>query len=62
MSMDVFVAPCNRTRFSTDVDVLAIPYAAADLVGPIKDKPIRLERDALALDPMRASARRFCVW
>ncbi|MDF3080327.1 hypothetical protein [Burkholderia sola] len=49
MRPELFGAVCSRTTINTDVDVLAIPYAAADLIGPVMDKPIRLDRDALPL-------------
>ncbi|WP_175852863.1 4-hydroxy-2-oxovalerate aldolase [Burkholderia cepacia] len=47
--MEVFVAVCDRMGIETGVDVFAISDVAEDLVVPIMDSPIRLDRDALTL-------------
>ncbi|OXJ09705.1 4-hydroxy-2-oxovalerate aldolase [Burkholderia sp. HI2500] len=47
--MEVFVAVCDRMGIETGVDVFAISDVAEDLVVPIMDAPIRLDRDALTL-------------
>ncbi|KFG98361.1 hypothetical protein GQ56_0104745 [Burkholderia paludis] len=47
--MEVFVAVCDRMRIDAGVDVFAISDVAEDLVAPIMDAPIRLDRDALTL-------------
>ncbi|CAB3785809.1 4-hydroxy-2-oxovalerate aldolase 4 [Paraburkholderia caffeinitolerans] len=47
--MEVFVAVCDRMGIKTGVDVYAISDVAEDLVLPIMDTPIRVDRDALTL-------------
>ncbi len=47
--MEVLVAVCNRMGIATDVDVWKIQDVAEDLVVPIMDFPIRIDRDALTL-------------
>ncbi|WP_176059415.1 4-hydroxy-2-oxovalerate aldolase [Paraburkholderia sp. BCC1876] len=47
--MEVFVAVCERMEIHTGVDVFRISDVAEDLVVPIMDSPIRLDRDALTL-------------
>ncbi|WP_321958212.1 4-hydroxy-2-oxovalerate aldolase [Paraburkholderia bannensis] len=47
--MEVFVAVCERMGIETGVDVFAISDVAEDLVTPIMDAPIRIDRDALTL-------------
>ncbi|MFX1767025.1 4-hydroxy-2-oxovalerate aldolase [Paraburkholderia sp. A1RI-2L] len=47
--MEVFVAVCERMGIKTGVDVFAISDVAEDLVLPIMDTPIRVDRDALTL-------------
>jgi 4-hydroxy-2-oxovalerate/4-hydroxy-2-oxohexanoate aldolase len=47
--MEVFVAVCERMGIETGVDVFAISDVAEDLVLPIMDSPIRIDRDALTL-------------
>lgn len=47
--MEVFVAVCQRMGIETGVDVFAISDVAEDLVLPIMDAPIRIDRDALTL-------------
>ena len=47
--MEVLVAVCQRMGMETGVDVFAIQDVADDLVVPIMDFPIRIDRDALTL-------------
>jgi len=47
--MEVFVAVCERMGIHTGVDVFKISDVAEDLVVPIMDAPIRIDRDALTL-------------
>ncbi|HEY9279801.1 MAG TPA: 4-hydroxy-2-oxovalerate aldolase [Eoetvoesiella sp.] len=47
--MEVLVAVCELMGINTGVDVFKIQDVAEDLVVPIMDFPIRLDRDALTL-------------
>ncbi|NMG76486.1 4-hydroxy-2-oxovalerate aldolase [Aromatoleum diolicum] len=47
--MEVLVAVCARMGIETGVDVFGIQDVAEDLVVPIMDFPIRIDRDALTL-------------
>ncbi len=47
--MEVLVAVCDRLGLRTGVDVWKIQDVADDLVVPIMDFPIRIDRDALTL-------------
>jgi 4-hydroxy-2-oxovalerate/4-hydroxy-2-oxohexanoate aldolase len=47
--MEVFVAVCERMGIETGVDVFSISDVAEDLVLPIVDAPVRIDRDALTL-------------
>lgn len=47
--MEVLVAVCDRMGIETGVDVWKIQDVAEDLVVPIMDFPIRVDRDALTL-------------
>ncbi|MBS0445661.1 MAG: 4-hydroxy-2-oxovalerate aldolase [Proteobacteria bacterium] len=47
--MEVLVAVCDRMGIATGIDVWKIQDVAEDLVVPIMDFPIRLDRDALTL-------------
>ena len=47
--MEVLVAVCDRMGIQTGVDVWKIQDVAEDLVVPIMDFPIRIDRDALTL-------------
>ena len=47
--MEVLVAVCDRMGINTGVDVWKIQDVAEDLVVPIMDFPIRIDRDALTL-------------
>ena len=47
--MEVLVAVCARMGIATGIDVWKIQDVAEDLVVPIMDFPIRIDRDALTL-------------
>ena len=47
--MEVFIAVCDRMGIETGVDVFKIQDVAEDLVVPMMDHPIRIDRDALTL-------------
>jgi len=47
--MEVFIAVCARMGIETGVDLFRIQDVAEDLVVPIMDHPIRVDRDALTL-------------
>ncbi|QHE88837.1 4-hydroxy-2-oxovalerate aldolase [Hydrogenophaga sp. BPS33] len=47
--MEVFVAVCARMGIETGVDVFAIQDVAEDIVVPLMDQPIRIDRNALTL-------------
>ena len=47
--MEVLVAVCDLMGIETNVDVFKIQDVAEDLVFPIMDFPIRIDRDALTL-------------
>jgi 4-hydroxy-2-oxovalerate/4-hydroxy-2-oxohexanoate aldolase len=47
--MEVFVAVCNRMGIETGVDLFKIQDVAEDIVVPLMDHVIRLDRDALTL-------------
>lgn len=47
--MEVFIAVCARMGIETGVDVLKIADVAEDLVVPLMDHPIRVDRDSLTL-------------
>ncbi|HQR03204.1 MAG: 4-hydroxy-2-oxovalerate aldolase [Proteobacteria bacterium] len=47
--MEVFIAVCSLMGIETGVDVSSITDVAEDLVVPIMDFPIRIDRDALTL-------------
>ncbi len=47
--MEVLVAVCDRMGIETGVDVWKIQDVAEDLVVPLMDFPIRIDRDALTL-------------
>jgi 4-hydroxy-2-oxovalerate/4-hydroxy-2-oxohexanoate aldolase len=47
--MEVFVAVCNRMGIETGVDLFRMQDVAEDLVVPIMDHVIRIDRDALIL-------------
>jgi 4-hydroxy-2-oxovalerate/4-hydroxy-2-oxohexanoate aldolase len=46
---EVFIAVCNRMGIETGVDVFKISDVAEDLIQPILDFPIRIDRNALTL-------------
>lgn len=47
--MEVLIAVCNRMGIETGVDFFKIQDVAEDLVTPIMDEPIRIDRDSLTL-------------
>ena len=47
--MEVFVAVCDRMGIETGVDLFKIMDVAEDLVVPIMDHPVRIDRDSLTL-------------
>ncbi len=47
--MEVFVAVCARMGIATGVDLFKIQDVAEDLVVPMMDHPIRVDRDSLTL-------------
>ena len=47
--MEVFVAVCARMGIETGVDLFKIQDVAEDIVVPLMDHPIRVDRDALTL-------------
>ncbi|MBP6345464.1 MAG: 4-hydroxy-2-oxovalerate aldolase [Neisseriaceae bacterium] len=47
--LEALVAVCNRMGIATGVDLFKVQDVAEDLVVPIMDHPIRLDRDALTL-------------
>ena len=47
--MEVFIAVCDRMGIDTGVDVFKIQDVAEDLVVPIMDHVIRIDRDSLTL-------------
>lgn len=47
--LEVFVAVCNRMGIHTGVDLYKLMDVAEDLVIPMMDHPVRIDRDALTL-------------
>jgi 4-hydroxy-2-oxovalerate/4-hydroxy-2-oxohexanoate aldolase len=47
--LEVLVAVCARLGLETGVDLFAIQDVAEDLVVPLMDQPIRIDRDSLTL-------------
>jgi len=47
--MEVFIAVCNRMGIQTGVDLFKMQDVAEDIVVPMMDQPIRIDRDALIL-------------
>ena len=47
--LEVFNAVCDRMGIKTGVDVMKLADVAEDLVTPIMDMPIRIDRDSLVL-------------
>jgi 4-hydroxy-2-oxovalerate/4-hydroxy-2-oxohexanoate aldolase len=47
--LEVFVAVCKRMGVETGIDLYQIMDVAEDLVVPMMDQPIRVDRDALTL-------------
>src|SRR3546814_9689680 len=67
--MEVFVAVANRMGIETGVDVFKISDVAEDLVTPILDFPVRIDRNSLRSEEhtselqslMRISYAVFCL-
>lgn len=47
--LEVFIAVCNRMGVKTGVDLYKITDVAEDLIYPMMDIPVRIDRDALTL-------------
>ena len=47
--LEVFVAVCNRMGIDTGIDLFKAQDVAEDLVVPMMDQPLRIDRDALTL-------------
>lgn len=47
--LEVFNAVCHRMGIITDVDVMGLADVAEDLVTPMMDAPIRIDRDSMVL-------------
>lgn len=47
--LEVFIAVCNRMGIETGVDVFKVSDVAEDLVTPILDFPVRIDRNSLTL-------------
>jgi 4-hydroxy-2-oxovalerate/4-hydroxy-2-oxohexanoate aldolase len=47
--MEVFVAVCNRMDIEHGVDLYRVMDIAEDLIVPMMDEPVRIDRDALVL-------------
>lgn len=47
--LEVFVAVCDRLGIQTGVDLYKIMDVAEDIVTPIMDQPVRVDRDSLSL-------------
>lgn len=47
--LEVFIAVCNRLKIDTGIDLYKAMDVAEDLVVPMMDEPVRIDRDALTL-------------
>jgi 4-hydroxy-2-oxovalerate/4-hydroxy-2-oxohexanoate aldolase len=47
--LEVFVAVCKRMGIDTGVDLYKLTDVAEDLIVPMMDQPVRVDRDALTL-------------
>lgn len=47
--LEVFVAVCNRMGYETGIDLFKAQDVAEDIVVPMMDQPLRVDRDSLTL-------------
>ena len=47
--LEVFIAVCNRMGIDTGIDLFKVSDVAEDVVVPLMDHPIRVDRDSLTL-------------
>lgn len=47
--LEIFAAVCNRLEIETGVDLYKLMDVAEDLIVPILDQPVRVDRDSLTL-------------
>ena len=47
--LEVFNAVCDRMGIATGVDVMKLADVAEDLILPMMDSPVRIDRDSLVL-------------
>lgn len=47
--LEIFIAVCERLRIDTGVNLYKVMDVAEDIVRPIMDRPVRVDRDSLSL-------------